>query len=208
MVSLRALGLNCTLRSGPAPSSTDLLVSQVLDELAGLDVAGEPPVRVVDLDVKPGVAADEGPGDAWPGLRRRILDADVLVFGTPIWLGQPSSVAKRVTERMDAFLGETDDDGRMPTYGKVAIVAVVGNEDGAHHVSAELYQALADVGFTIPPNGVTYWVGKAMGSTDYKDLDKVPDSVASATRMAASNAAHLARLLRDLPYAGMHKRAS
>ncbi len=72
------------------------------------------------------------------------------MIGTPVWLGQPSSVAKRVLERLDAFLGETDDAGRMISYDKVAIVAVVGNEDGAHHVSAELFQALNDVGFTIP----------------------------------------------------------
>jgi multimeric flavodoxin WrbA len=201
MVTMRAIGLNCTLKSGTAPSSTEVLVSEVLAALADHDVvADEPPVRVVDHDVKPGVSSNEGAGDAWPDLRRRILDADVLVFGTPIWMGQPSSVAKRVVERFDAFLGETDDGGRMPSYGRVALVAVVGNEDGAHHVSAELYQALADVGFTIPANAVTYWVGEAMGSTDYRDLDKVPDAVASATATAARNAAHLARLLREAPY--------
>lgn len=197
MTAPKAIGINCTLKAGSAPSSTEVLVGQVLDQLAaeGVEVAG-PPVRVVDHDVRPGVTSDEGDGDEWPDLRRRILAADILVFGTPIWLGQPSSVAKRVTERMDAFLGETDDGGRMPSYGKVAVVAVVGNEDGAHHVSAELYQALSDVGYTIPANGTTYWVGEAMQSTDFNDLEKVPEAVASATAQVARNAAHLARLLR------------
>ncbi|HEY8546451.1 MAG TPA: NAD(P)H-dependent oxidoreductase [Acidimicrobiales bacterium] len=196
MTTPKAFGINCTLKAGAAPSSTELLVVQVLDQLAaqGAEVVG-PPVRVVDLDVKPGVTSDEGDGDEWPGLRRRILDADILVFGTPIWMGQPSSVAKRVTERMDAFLGETDDGGRMPSYGKVAVVAVVGNEDGAHHVSAELYQALSDVGFTIPANATTYWVGEAMQGTDYRDLPEVPEAVTTATAQVARNAAHLARLL-------------
>lgn len=69
-----------------------------------------------------------------------MLDADILVIGTPIWLGQPSSVAKRVLERMDAFLDETDAKGRMPSYGKVALAVIVGNEDGAHHTAAELFQ--------------------------------------------------------------------
>jgi multimeric flavodoxin WrbA len=197
---LTAVGLNCTLKSGPSPSSTELLVGQVLDALADHDVKSDTPVRVVDLDIKPGVSSDEGDGDEWPGLRQRIVDADILVFGTPIWLGQQSSVAKRVTERLDAFLGETDDQGHMPSCGKVAIVAVVGNEDGAHNVSAELYQALADVGFTIPANAVTYWVGEAMGSTDFKDLDEAPESTANATAMAARNAAHLARLLKGSAY--------
>ena len=201
MANLRALGINCTLKGGTAPSSTDLLVQQVLDELdtAGVEVMG-PPVRVADLNIKPGVTSDEGDGDDWPALRERIMGADILVFGTPIWLGQPSSVAKRVTERMDAFLSETDDGGRMPSFGKVAVVAVVGNEDGAHHVSAELYQALSDVGFTIPANATTYWVGEAMGGTDYKDLEKTPESVSGTTKQVAVNAAHLATLLEASGY--------
>ena len=115
-------------------------------------------------------------------------------------MGQPSSIAKRVLERMDAFLGEIDEQGRYPTFGKVAIAAVVGNEDGAHHVCAELYQGLADVGFTIPGGSPPYWVGEAMGSTDYKDLDRTPDKVTETIRTIASNAAHLARLLQARPY--------
>ena len=103
---------------------------------------------------------------------------------------------------MDAFLGETDDKGRMPSYGKVAIAAVVGNEDGAHHVAAEVLQALLEVGFSAPPGGVPYWVGKAMGSVNYIDLKTVPKAVAHWTPMPASNAAHLARLLDDKGYPG------
>ena len=83
-----------------------------------------------------------------------------------------SSVAKRVCERMDAFLSETDDKGRMPSYGKVALLAVVGNEDGAHNVTAQLGQALVDVGWTLPPSPACYWVGEAMGDVDFKDLPR------------------------------------
>jgi multimeric flavodoxin WrbA len=125
-----------------------------------------------------------------------------MLIGTPIWMGQPSSIAKRVCERLDAFLGETDDQNRTPAYGKVAAVAVVGNEDGAHHVSAELFQALADVGFTIPAGGPTYWVGEAMGSTDFKDLDEVPEKVSGSNRMLVKNTVHLARLLSADSYPG------
>jgi multimeric flavodoxin WrbA len=194
-MGLRALALNCTLKTGADASSTDVLLREVLSELGHHDVKADAPVRVADYNVKPGVMSDEGPGDDWPELRQRILDADILVLGTPIWLGQPSSVAKRVLERLDAFLGETDDQGRMISYDRVAIVAVVGNEDGAHHVSAELYQALNDVGFTIPAGAVTYWVGEAMQATDYKDLSAKPEKTQAATAAAARNAAHLARLL-------------
>lgn len=203
-MSLKVLAFNCTLKSSGEESSTDRLLSQVLDALRQHDVEGEI-LRIVDYNVKPGVRSDEGEGDAWPELRRKVLDSDIFILGTPIWLGQPSSVCKRVLERMDAFLGETDDRSRMVSYGRVAAVAVVGNEDGAHHVTAELYQGLADVGFTVPANAVTYWVGEAMGSVVYKDLEETPEVVRSATDMLASNTAHLARLLKDKPYPGLPK---
>ncbi|WP_306812049.1 flavodoxin family protein [Sphingobium sp. CFD-1] len=93
-------------------------------------------VRVATLDIKAGVTSDEGDGDAWPALRSKILDHDILLFGSPIWMGQVDSVGKRVLERMDAFFSETDEQGRMPSYGKVAVAAVVGNEYGAHFCSA------------------------------------------------------------------------
>ena len=96
-----------------------------------------------------------------------------------------------------------DDRKRMKTFNRVALVAVVGNEDGAHHVSAELYQALADCGFTIPATGMTYWVGEAMQSKNYNEFSSAPDKVAVATAMAAANAAHLARLLRENNYPGV-----
>lgn len=199
-MDLTAVMLNCSLSPSPAESSTDVLLGQVAKAFGERGVEAGDPIRVVDHDVRPGVESDMGDGDAWPALRTAILDADILVLGTPVWMGQPSSVAKRVLERLDAFLGETDENGRMISWDRVAMVAVVGNEDGAHHISAELYQALSDVGFTIAPNAVTYWVGEAMGGTDYKDLDETPEKVASATAMAVATSTHLARVLRADPY--------
>jgi multimeric flavodoxin WrbA len=196
---LSAFGMNCTLKRGPETSSTQKILDQVLQGLHsfGVDISD---TRVVDHDVKPGVKTDEGDGDAWPALRRKVLDANILVLATPIWMGQPSSVAKRVLERMDSFLGEIDEQGRYPTFGRVAVVAVVGNEDGAHHVTAELYQALADVGFTIPGGSSAYWVGEAMDSVNYVDLEKTPPKLADTIRTLACNAAHLAGLLKQHPY--------
>jgi multimeric flavodoxin WrbA len=202
--NLKFIALNCTLKSGRSKkrSSTDVLLEQLIESLAAFDCKGDI-VRVVDLNIMPGVSSDEGRGDDWPKLRRRILDADILIVGTPIWMGQPSSVAKRICERMDAFFDELDHAQRMPSYGKVAAVAVVGNEDGAHHVSAELYQALNDCGFVLPPNAVTYWVGEAMKDKNYKDLGRAPKAVKKATDMLASNAVHMARLLRGRPFPGL-----
>lgn len=200
--SLKAFGLNCTLKPGRKSSSTEVLMEQLFAELAKYDVEGEI-VRAADHDIKPGVTGDEGEGDAWPALLEKLLAADILVIGSPIWLGQPSSIAKRVLERMDAFIDEKDERGRMPSYGKVAICAIVGNEDGAHHSAAEILSALLEVGFTVPSGGPTYWVGEAMGSKDYKDFKEAPAVVAKWTAMLASNTAHLARLLKAANYPGL-----
>jgi len=178
------------------------MISLIAGELAKHDVELTETIRVVDHNVLPGVTSDEGEGDDWPEIRRRILDHDILIFGTPIWLGQMSSVAKRVLERMDAFLTETDDRGRMPSYGKVAVAGIVGNEDGAHSITGSLFQALNDEGWTIPAGSANYWVGEAMQKTDFKELAKVPEPVAQGAAMLASNAAHLARLLKSNAYPG------
>jgi multimeric flavodoxin WrbA len=197
--ALTALVLACTLKPSPAESSSILIGQQLLDALAEHDVDGEL-VRVVDHGVRFGVSTDEGDGDGWPAIREKMLAADILVVATPIWMGQPASVCKMTLERLDAELSETDDEGRMLTYDKVALVAVVGNEDGAHHVCAEVFQALNDTGFTIPAAGCTYWVGEAMHTDDYVDRDATPRKTAEATRTAAANAAHLARQLKREGY--------
>lgn len=197
---VRAIALNCTLKPSPADSSSELLAQQVLDALAEHGVVQDGIVRIVDADVKPGVEADMGGGDEWPGIRDKVLAADILVFATPTWMGNMSSIAQRVLERLDAELSETDDEGRPILAGKVAVAAVVGNEDGAHAIIASLYQGLGDVGFTIPSQGGVYWNGEAMQKTDYKDLPATPDSVAETTATLARHAAHLAKLLTAQPY--------
>ena len=203
---LKAIAINCTLkRSSGEPSSTDAMIRLLGTEFGKHDVTLSETIRIADHSVLPGVTSDEGKGDDWPELRRRILEHDILIFGTPIWLGQMSSVAKRVLERMDAFLSETDDRGRMPSFGKVAVAAIVGNEDGAHAITGNLFQALNDVGWTIPSAAADYWVGEAMQKTDFQDLPKVPDAVQQGAAMLASNAAHLAKLLQGRPYSGVEQ---
>lgn len=205
-MSLKAIAINCSLkRSQGETSSTDQMIGLIVSELKKLGTEFLETIRIADNNVKPGVSSDEGPGDDWPDIRRRILDADILIFGTPIWLGQMSSIAKLVVERMDAFLSETDERGRMPSFGKVAVAAIVGNEDGAHSVTASLFQALNDEGWTIPASGAAYWVGEAMQKTDFKDLAQVPDKVQQSATMLASNAAHLAYLLQQKAYPGVEQ---
>lgn len=196
---MRAIGLVCSLKPSPAPSSSALIAEHVFKELGYAGVTGEL-IRCVDYTIAPGVESDMGGGDQWPDIRRKILDADILLVSTPVWLGHPSSVTQRVLERLDAELSNTDDDGTPAMVGKVGIVSVVGNEDGAHKAIADVFQSLNDIGFSIPAQGSTYWNGAAMEQTDYNDLDEVPEPVASATAAAARNAAHLVRTLRAQTY--------
>lgn len=205
-MKLTAVILNCTLKPSRKRSSTDHLLRQVATCLKSYEVMSET-IRIADHNVKAGVTSNEGRGDAWPRILEKILSADILVIGTPIWVGQPSSLCKRVIERLNAFLDEKkNEQGNLMSYGRVAGVAVVGKEDGAHHVSAEVFQALNDVGFTIPPNALTYWVGEAMGEDDYHDLGKTPRVVDKATRQMVSNLIHLAQRLKSAPYPSIKSR--
>ncbi|MES2290634.1 MAG: NAD(P)H-dependent oxidoreductase [Pseudomonadota bacterium] len=199
---LTAIALNCTLKA-KGDSSTDAMIKVLADAFAKYDVSLTETIRIAAHDVKTGVTSDEGDGDAWPAIREKVLAADILILGTPIWMGQMGSVAKRVLERMDAFLDETDDQGRMPSSGKVAVAAIVGNEDGAHISSAQIFQSLIDTGWTVPAGAACYWVGEAMGDVDFKDLKKTPEKVLETAAMTASNAAHLAGLLKVKTYPGV-----
>ncbi|MBO0981309.1 flavodoxin family protein [Microbacterium sp. SD291] len=196
---LTALAITCTLKPSPAASSSDLLATQMLGALAGHGVSGDL-MRAVDHQISPGVETDMGGPDEWPAMRQRVLDADILLLVTPTWLGQHSSVAQSVLERLDAELAETDAQGRPILFDRVAIVGIVGNEDGAHHIAAVLFQALDDVGFTVPAQGSVYWNGEAMQTTDYKDLDRTPEKVSASIATTVRNAAHLARSLREDGY--------
>lgn len=193
--NLTALALVCSLKRRPAESSSELIADQVCENLKVLGVGTES-LRCADYVIEPGVETDMGGDDQWPRIREKVLAADILLLSTPVWLGHPSSIAQRVLERLDAELSNTDDAGRPVLAGKVALVSVVGNEDGAHKTVADLFQALNDVGYSIPAQGSTYWNGEAMQGTDYLDLDEVPGPVADATAAAARNAAHLAGLLK------------
>jgi multimeric flavodoxin WrbA len=156
-------------------------------------------VRAVDLDLLPGVKTDEGDGDEWPGVHEKLLASQILVLATPTWLGQPSSVVKRVLERMDAMISETDARGRPVAYDRVAGFVVTGNEDGAHHVIAELAQAVNDIGYTVPAQAWTYWnKGPGPGPT-YLETDEGHDWAATTARTAAANLVTVATALAAHP---------
>ena len=195
---MRALALNCTLKSSPSESNTAALAQVVLDELRERGVETEM-VRVVDHDVLPGVRSDEGEGDEWPALREKVLAAEILIVATPTWLGQASSVAQRVMERMDAMLSETDASGRPVAYNRVAGIVVTGNEDGAHHVIAQLAQCLIDIGYTVPGQAWTYWnKGPGPGEEEYLNTSDREWSDKTG-RVAAANLLGVASALQARP---------
>jgi multimeric flavodoxin WrbA len=195
---LRALLLNCTLKRSPEASNTEALAGVLRLALEAGGVACEE-IRVVDFNVLPGVSSDEGEGDEWPKIRKRVLASEILVLATPTWFGQPSSVVKRVLERMDAMLSETDDDGRPVAFNRVAGFVVTGNEDGAHHVIAELAQAVNDIGYTVPAQAWTYWnKGPGPGPT-YLETDEGHDWSARTARTAAGNLIAVAEALASHP---------
>ena len=196
---MKALILNCTLKPSPETSSTQALAQVVIDELRAGGVETEL-VRLVDLDIKPGVKTDQGEGDDWPRVHEKIMAANIVVFATPTWVGQMSSVCMRALERMDALFEETDDSGRPVAFGKVAGIVITGNEDGAHHIVATVSQALIDMGFTIPAQSWTYWhLGPGPGP-DYVETDQGHDYADRVGRNAARNLLALARVLKPDTY--------
>jgi multimeric flavodoxin WrbA len=191
---MKALVLNCTLKRSPETSNTEALARVAMAELERAGVETEI-VRLVDLDIKPGVKSDEGDGDEWPGVREKVVASEMLIVATPTWMGQMSSIAKRVLERLDALLYETDGENRTPAMGKVAGVVVTGNEDGAHHIVATVAQGLIDVGFTVPGAAWTYWhLGPGPGP-DYTDTRQAHEWSDTVARNAARNLLHAARAL-------------
>ena len=160
-MSLRVLGINCSLKSSPANSNTQVMMDDIVTQMRTHEEDLEyETVRIADHHVAPGVELEvEDPKDEWPGIALKVLKCDVFLMGVPIWLGHPSSIAQRVLERLDHHLFHMNERGMKPMYGKVAAVAVTGNEDGGHHVYAEMFQALNDLGFTLPPESRAYWTG-------------------------------------------------
>ena len=198
---LKAVLLNCSLKPGTKTSNTAALLERVAKHLRGHGVDGEI-VRVADLHLPPGVKTEAlDDKDDFPKLYAALKQADVIVFGVPIWLGHRSSLCQRLLERMDGSMDETDDLGRMPFHGKVAGCVVTGNEDGAHAICESVLFNLTHMGFTIPPLADCYWVGPAGAGPDYLDAGGEKHLYTNKTaRFLAAGCAHLARVLKANPY--------
>jgi multimeric flavodoxin WrbA len=168
---LRALFVNCTLKPSPQPSNTQALMDVSMQIMRDHGVRVDQ-FRSVDHRIAPGVQPDmteDFPDDAWPGLTDRVLGADILVLGSPIWLGEKSSECTRVVERLYALSGQTNDVGQYVFYNKVGGVVVTGNEDGYKHIGMNVLYSLQHIGYTIPPQADVGWVGEAGPGPSYAD---------------------------------------
>jgi len=169
---LSALFLNCTLKPSPQTSHTRTLidVSAAIMEENDVDVEV---LRPVDYDLAPGVYGDMTEhgveSDDWPELYRKVLDADILVLGSPIWLGEKSSVCQQVIERLYANSSDLNEEGQYAYYGRVGGCLITGNEDGIKHCSMGILYALQHLGYTIPPQADAGWIGEAGPGPSYGD---------------------------------------
>ena len=205
---LSALVINCTLKRSPEGSHTDKLLGIPETILVENGVALEQ-VRLVDHEVAPGVYPDMtehgADRDDWPHIWKKVKAADILIVGTPIWLGEKSSVCRRLIERLYAHSGQTNDAGQYVFYGKVGGCIVTGNEDGIKHIGMGVLYSLQHVGYTIPPQADAGWIGEAGPGPSYGDPVEDGEGYVGFdndfTRRNATfmtwNLMHMARMLKD-----------
>ncbi len=200
---LTALFINCSLKRSGETSHTQRLmdVSAAIMRTNGVAVST---IRAADLDIPPGVQPDMTKHgwdtDGWPDVQAKVMAADILVIGTPIWLGDKSSICTRVIERLYGYSGETNDAGQYAYYGRVAGTIITGNEDGIKHCAMNLLYSLQHLGYLIPPNADAGWVGEAGPGPSYGDDGKVGldnDFTQRNTTFMSWNLMHLARMLKD-----------
>ncbi|UAL47828.1 flavodoxin family protein [Sutcliffiella horikoshii] len=195
----KALFLNCSLKSSNEESNTEALMKEVIKHFNREYVESEI-VRIADYNIKFGVSEDEGYGDEWPEVFNKVMRADIIIIGTPLWIGEKSSVATMVMERLYGGSGLTNDKGQYIYYNKVGGVVITGNEDGAKHAASSILYGLTHMGFTIPPNVDTYWVGEAGPGSSYMEAEgHKNDFTMEHAKIMAYNLMHFANMLKENP---------
>ncbi len=200
---LSAVFVNCTLKPTGTFSHTEALmdVSRAIMDANG---AATQVLRAVDYDLPPGVYPDMTEHgferDDWPQVCRSVMDANILVLGTPIWMGEESSVCRRVIERLYGESGNLNEQGQYIYYGRVAGCLITGNEDGAKHCAMTMLYALQHLGYTIPPQADAGWIGEAGPGPSYADEGSggpQNDFTQRNTTFMTWNLMHMARLLKE-----------
>ncbi|WP_339696978.1 flavodoxin family protein [uncultured Roseivirga sp.] len=201
--ALKALYINCTLKKSPEESHTDGLMKVSMDimEKEGVTVDH---MRLVDHEVAFGVYPDMTEHcwekDEWPELVKRVLEADILIVGTPIWLGEKSSVAQKLIERLYAMSGMQNDKGQYLFYGKVGGCVITGNEDGVKHNAMSILYALQHIGYSVAPQSDCGWIGEIGPGPSYLDKEanaSQNDFTNRNTTFMTYNLLHLGKMLKE-----------
>ncbi len=200
---LKAMLVNCTLKRSPEVSHTQGLMDVSLNIMEKEGVAVDQ-LRLVDYDVARGVYPDmtkyNWEKDDWPELFKRIFSADILIIGTPIWLGEKSSVAQMLIERLYGMSGEMNKKGQYLYYGKVGGCVITGNEDGIKHCGMGILYSLQHIGYSIPPQADCGWVGEAGPGPSYMDKESKAsenDFTNRNTTFMTYNLMHLSKMLKE-----------
>ena len=198
---LSAVFINTTLKKSPDVSHTDGLmdISRKIMETNGISVET---IRAVDHVIPPGVYPDMTEhgfdADEWPTIWDKVMAADILVLGTPIWLGEKSSICTLVIERLYGNSGILNDVGQYAYYGRVGGCLVTGNEDGIKHCSMSVLYALQHLGYVIPPQADAGWIGEAGPGPSYLDEGggKDNDFTNRNTTFMTWNLMHMAKMIK------------
>ncbi len=213
---LSALFINTSLKRSSEASHTQTLMDVAI---AIMKVQGVKTItlRAADLDIPPGVQPDMTEhgwdSDGWPAVQKQVMAADILVIGTPIWLGDKSSICTRVIERLYGYSGKLNDKGQWAYYGRVGGCIVTGNDDGIKHCAMNILYSLQHLGYVIPPQADAGWIGEAGPGPSYGDDGKVGldnEFTLRNTTFMAWNLMHMARMLKDaggMPAYGNQKSA-
>lgn len=200
---LSAIFLNCTLKRSPELSHTEGLIKISKAIMEANNVATEV-IRPIDYQIATGVMPDmTNHGwdvDDWPQIFDKVINADILVIGASLWLGEKSSVATQVIERIYAHHGQVNEKGQMRYYGKTAGSLITGNEDGAKHASMNILWSLQHLGFMIPPQSDAGWLGEVGPGPSYLDEGSggpENDFTNKNTTFMTWNLLHTARMLKD-----------
>lgn len=204
---LKALYINCTLKYPGQDSHTDTLIDMAAEIMEKNGVTVDR-IRATEHDIAWGVYPDMtehgADKDDWPEIWPRVEAADIVILGTPIWLGEKSSVCQMIIEKLYAHSGQTNDKGQYIFYGKVGGALITGNEDGIKHCGMGILYSMQHVGFTIPPQADAGWIGEAGPGPSYGDEKDDGSRVGfdneftrRNTTFMVWNLMHSARMLKD-----------
>ena len=200
---LRAVYVNCTLKRSPEVSNTEGLADLSIAIMRRLGVTVDV-IRAVDREIATGVYPDMTEHgwarDDWPAMFDQIMAADILVLLSPIWLGEKSSVCTRVIERLYGNSHLLNAHGQWAYYGRVGGCIITGNEDGAKHCAMNILYSLQHLGYAIPPQADSAWLGEAGPGPSYLDVGSggpENDFTNRNTTFLTWNLLHVARMLKD-----------